>query len=128
MANHQFPPQIHHFLPHAQQSPHQILPPPQTHQPLHQVIPPPPTQAHQPSKQLPQHNLHLNLPPFQGHVNFRPINHSHTSQSTPYLNPTITSPSPISPTSSPSSPNTYPIGPSFPRTSTPRQPLRCIHY
>ena len=62
------------------------------HQPLHQVVPPPPPQAHQPSQRLLHHSLHLNLPPFQGHVNFRPINHSHTSQSTPISTPPLVVP------------------------------------
>ena len=105
-AGHQFPsqipPPIPNFLPHVQQSPQQLIPPPQTHQPLQQVIHPP--QAHQTSQRISHHSL--NGPPFPAHVNFRPINQSinHTSWAPQYFNPTTSSHSPTSPVSSFASP------------------------
>ena len=90
ITSHQFLPQIHHFSPQVQQVLQIILPPLQMHQPLHQVLNR--QQSHQPSQQITHHNLHLNVPQFQGHINFRPINHSHTSQSTPISTPPLVVP------------------------------------
>ena len=135
-AGHQFPsqipPPIPNFPPHVQQSPQQLIPPPQTHQPLQQVIHPP--QAHQTSQRISHHSL--NGPPFPAHVNFRPINQSinHTSRAPQYFNPTTSSHSPTSPVSSfasptsLSSPPTLSILNSYPKTSTPKRPLRYMHY
>lgn len=135
-AGHQFPSQIHppipNYPPHVQQSPEQLIPPQQTHQPLQQVIHPP--QAHQTSQTISHHNL--NGPPFPAHLNFGPINQSinPTSRAAQYFNPTTSSHSPTSPVSSfasptsLSSPTALSIPHPYPKTSTPRRPLRYMHY
>ena len=113
-AGHQFQSHIPHQIPQVHFPP-QVIPPPQAHQRAHQV--------HQPL-----HNLNVLQYPNFSQINNTQSHFPVTSESSSYFNPTTSNPSPTSPVPSLSSPPTLPITPSYPMTSTPRRPLRYIHY